>query len=87
MTERTVPDDRQRSNDERMAESPSSTLDSTNERYEKHSPAAADVNQPPNGGFKAWSQVLGSFFLFFNSWYAFLATWFHSSYHLRNIVR
>lgn len=22
----------------------------------------------PNGGFKAWLQVLGSFFLFFNSW-------------------
>jgi hypothetical protein len=23
----------------------------------------------PNGGFKAWLQVLGSFFLFFNSWF------------------
>lgn len=23
---------------------------------------------PPNGGLNAWLQVLGSFFLFFNSW-------------------
>jgi hypothetical protein len=23
----------------------------------------------PNGGFKAWLQVLGSFFLFLNSWF------------------
>ena len=23
---------------------------------------------PPNGGWYAWLQVLGSFFLFFNSW-------------------
>lgn len=23
---------------------------------------------PPNGGMKAWLQVLGAFFLFFNSW-------------------
>ena len=23
---------------------------------------------PPNGGFQAWLQVFGSFFLFFNSW-------------------
>jgi hypothetical protein len=23
---------------------------------------------PPNGGLDAWLQVLGSFFLFFNSW-------------------
>jgi hypothetical protein len=23
---------------------------------------------PPNGGLQAWLQVLGSFFLFFNSW-------------------
>ena len=28
-----------------------------------------DPGPPPNGGFQAWLQVLGSFFLFFNSWY------------------
>jgi hypothetical protein len=28
-----------------------------------------DHGAPPNGGFNAWLQVLGSFFLFFNSWY------------------
>ncbi len=27
-----------------------------------------DPGPPPNGGFAAWLQVLGSFFLFFNSW-------------------
>jgi hypothetical protein len=24
---------------------------------------------PPNGGLRAWLQVVGSFFLFFNCWY------------------
>ena len=28
-----------------------------------------DPGPPPNGGFAAWLQVAGSFFLFFNSWY------------------
>jgi hypothetical protein len=27
-----------------------------------------DEEPPPNGGLQAWLQVLGSFFLFFNSW-------------------
>jgi MFS family permease len=27
-----------------------------------------DPGPPPNGGFQAWLQVAGSFFLFFNSW-------------------
>jgi hypothetical protein len=27
-----------------------------------------DQGPPPNGGLRAWLQVLGSFFLFFNSW-------------------
>lgn len=26
------------------------------------------VDEPPNGGLKAWLQVVGGFFLFFNSW-------------------
>ena len=26
------------------------------------------INEIPNGGSQAWLQVLGSFFLFFNSW-------------------
>ena len=30
---------------------------------------AAEAEAPPNGGLKAWTQVVGSFFLFFNSWY------------------
>ena len=28
----------------------------------------ADPGPPPNGGFAAWLQVAGSFFLFFNAW-------------------
>jgi hypothetical protein len=27
------------------------------------------LNPPPNGGLKAWVQVVGAFMLFFNSWY------------------
>jgi hypothetical protein len=26
------------------------------------------VGDPPNGGLVAWLQVVGAFFLFFNSW-------------------
>jgi hypothetical protein len=29
---------------------------------------ANDMSSVPNGGTRAWLQVLGSFFLFFNSW-------------------
>jgi hypothetical protein len=29
-----------------------------------------DPGPPPNGGFRAWLQVIGSFFLFFNCWYS-----------------
>lgn len=28
-----------------------------------------ELGPPPDGGWQAWLQVLGSFFLFFNSWY------------------
>ncbi|KAK2753734.1 hypothetical protein FQN55_000097 [Onygenales sp. PD_40] len=36
---------------------------------EKTSDKAVSAHPPPpNGGFKAWLQVLGAFFLFFNSW-------------------
>lgn len=30
--------------------------------------AASQVPPPPDGGLKAWIQVLGAHFLFFNSW-------------------
>lgn len=33
-----------------------------------------DPGPPPNGGLKAWLQVLGSFMLFFNSWVSLPAT-------------
>lgn len=28
-----------------------------------------DTSSIPNGGFKAWLQVVGTFFIFFNTWY------------------
>jgi len=31
-------------------------------------PSVNNVNAIPNGGLVAWLQVLGAFFLFFNSW-------------------
>lgn len=30
--------------------------------------APSAVGPPPNGGLKAWSQVLGAFFLMVNTW-------------------
>jgi len=32
-------------------------------------PSVNNINAIPNGGLRAWLQVLGAFFLFFNSWY------------------
>ena len=32
--------------------------------------APIGYDSPPNGGLLAWLQLAGSFFLFFNSWYA-----------------
>lgn len=31
-------------------------------------PVTSSASEVPNGGAKAWLQVLGSFFLFFNTW-------------------
>ena len=30
---------------------------------------SAASSKPPNGGVRAWLQVLGAFFIFWNSWY------------------
>ena len=30
---------------------------------------AQEYDPPPNGGLEAWLQVVGSFLLFFNTWY------------------
>lgn len=79
MTETTVPEGGQRRDDERDAESPCSTLNLANGTGEKPATAAPDASPPPNGGLEAWSQVVGSFFLFFNSWYALSPTSLPSS--------
>jgi hypothetical protein len=31
-------------------------------------PPVSAIAPPPNGGFEAWLQVAGAFFLFFNPW-------------------
>ena len=39
------------------------------ERVVSKQPSVNNAAAIPNGGFKAWLQVVGAFFLFFNSWY------------------
>lgn len=34
-----------------------------------------NTSQIPNGGKLAWMQVVGSFFLFFNTWYVYFSVW------------
>jgi hypothetical protein len=58
--------------DEEIPETPESPTDSVEEERndEIESIAApASNNKIPNGGLVAWLQVLGSFFMFMNSWY------------------
>ena len=52
-----------------------SVNDSLNEKQpDGHADASGEAEAkpegPPNGGLAAWLQVLGSFTLFFNTWYA-----------------
>lgn len=52
--------------------------DSTNSSYpelkdEESPPQLKSADGIPNGGLRAWLQVLGSFMVFLNTWYAFLA--------------
>jgi hypothetical protein len=35
-----------------------------------HNPAAVVSNTIPNGGWTAWAQVLGAFFIWLNTWYS-----------------
>lgn len=39
------------------------------ERVVSKQPSVNNVSSIPNGGLRAWLQVVGAFFLFFNSWY------------------
>ncbi|MCJ1367598.1 hypothetical protein MMC16_006732 [Acarospora aff. strigata] len=68
MREETVFGDGQEINGERPTESPSSSLTPVINLGGKHPAGVSDDNPPSNGGLVAWSQVVGSFFLFFNSW-------------------
>jgi hypothetical protein len=63
------------SSDDTVVASPEK--DEEEAREELPSVAPKDPNHDiPNGGFKAWLQVLGSFLLFFNSWFVFpYITW------------
>lgn len=38
------------------------------EKVVSSKPSVNNIKSVPNGGLWAWLQVLGSFFLFFNSW-------------------
>ncbi|KAG0651361.1 Aspyridones efflux apdF [Hyphodiscus hymeniophilus] len=51
------------SNDNRLQELASSVVDNAADNA-----AVTACDAPPNGGLRAWLQVAGSFFLFFNSW-------------------
>lgn len=42
------------------------------EQVKSKQPSVRDAASIPNGGLWAWLQVLGAFFLFFNSWYVHL---------------
>lgn len=66
-------------NEEKPSSEMSSTTGPQQEPYEKTAEAEAGLQQqkppsgppggpPPNGGLTAWLQVLGGFFLFFNTW-------------------
>jgi hypothetical protein len=60
------------------------------EPFEKTAEAEANIPQqpkpvggppgspPPNGGTTAWLQVLGGFFLFFNTWVCTIGCWVES---------
>jgi hypothetical protein len=66
--------------DAKSSEDMSSSNVTDREPYEKTADAEANIPQqqkptggppggpPPNGGTTAWLQVLGGFFLFFNTW-------------------
>jgi hypothetical protein len=41
------------------------------EPIQSRHPSVKDASKIPNGGLWAWLQVLGGFFLLFNSWYVF----------------
>lgn len=55
-----------------MVSSPDSTNSSHLERKAEESPPQPKpADGIPNGGLRAWLQVLGSFMVFLNTWYAF----------------
>jgi hypothetical protein len=56
--------------DEKLEEgSPESPSDSAESLQTEALPPPTYNNEIPNGGLIAWLQVLGSFFMFMNSWY------------------
>jgi nitrogen fixation-related uncharacterized protein len=63
---RSLPDDEEnalQSGDKRNVERSAAKDEETTEPQ----PEAKDADEIPNGGLKAWLQVLGSFMLFFNT--------------------
>lgn len=57
-----------RASDDQSPPSPSFEENDNDSEQSKRPNLSPDPGPPPNGGFKAWLQVLGAFFLNFNTW-------------------
>lgn len=68
MCEKQVTGGLQDGNGNDAADSPTPTLTSNNLAGAKLPSGVTDESAPPNGGLKAWSQVVGSVLFFFNTW-------------------
>lgn len=51
-----------------MEKMPRAVLDLPAPKDEEQSSTGTVFGPPPNGGLKAWVQVLACYFLFFNTW-------------------
>lgn len=52
-----------------MGELQESSAEEDQESTQSPRPPPKVPDAPPNGGLVAWLQVLGGFFIFFNSWF------------------
>jgi len=56
--------------DATMKEEPSEMIEpATSALQAPHKPEETMATTPPDGGWRAWLQVAGGFFVFFNIWY------------------
>ncbi|KAI9810734.1 MAG: hypothetical protein M1827_006072 [Pycnora praestabilis] len=75
-------------NSDQARRSPPSSVDlPASEQPQVEKTIAVEAEAPPNGGFKAWSQVVGSFFLFFNSWGIINAFGVYQTYYETGLLK